>query len=124
MNSGEALVLRGSYHSGFLTAIRNVGIVGLILYYVLLIGGAWHAVRCVRFCRDTVLFPVALFAAFKLVWDPFHYAFIFGSYPDNLPETIFYVGIVRLLMDMQGRIPATELSAPTEIVKQPPKRAV
>jgi hypothetical protein len=123
-NSGESLVLRGSYHSGPLTTIRNAGIIGLVLFYCLLIGGAWSAVRCVNRCRDTVLFPVAIFAAFKLLWEPIHYAFVFGSYPDQLPETIFFIGIVRLLMEVRSRMPATEPPTAAAVVKPASQGAV
>jgi hypothetical protein len=107
-NSSEALVLRGAYHSGPLTAIRNVGIVGLALFYLLLISGAWYSVRLVKMFNGTALYPVAIFAALYLVWQPIHYAFVFGAYPNTLPDVIFNVAIVRLLISMKEHVPSIQ----------------
>jgi hypothetical protein len=110
--------LTGAYHSGPLTAVRYVGLVGLLLFYVLSITAAVYACRCVRKCKGTVLQPVTLFVAMQLVWFPVNYTLIFGAYNTDMPQLIFEVGLLRLVMRMAADVPvktaATEkrLSAP------------
>jgi hypothetical protein len=96
--------LTGSYHSGPLTAIRFVGIIGLVLLYVLTISAAWYAYQCVNECRGTILFPVAVFMAIQLIWWPIHYTFVFGGYDGYLPDTIFQIAILRLLIRLSEQM--------------------
>jgi hypothetical protein len=49
-------------------------------------------------CRGTPLFPVAVFMAIQLIWGPVHYTFVFGGYNGYLPDLIFRLGILRLLI--------------------------
>ena len=94
----DFVIETGAYHSGPLTAIRYVGVFGLILLYMLTITGAVYSYKTVQRCRGTPLFPVAVFVAMQLIWDPVHYAFVFGGYNSYLPDVIMMLGILRLLM--------------------------
>jgi hypothetical protein len=104
LDSSEALILRGSYHNGPLTTIRYTGLAGLVFFYSLMIAGAYYAFQCVKQCRGTILFPAAILVATELIWQPFHYTLVFGSFVTQLPDTIFFIAIVRLLMEMRARI--------------------
>jgi hypothetical protein len=100
----------GAYHSGPLTTVRYVGIIGLILLYVLTIGAAIYAYKTVQRCRGTVLYPAAMFVAMQLIWDPISYAFVFGAYGSYMPDVIIMLGLLRLLMrfcDEGLAVPAT-----------------
>jgi len=111
----EAADITGSFHSGPLTTIRCVGIIGLIPYYALVIAAAVSSVKCVRRCYRTPLLPVAIFLAIRLVWEPLHFTFIYGSYADQLPEDIFLIGLLTLVWRMSERQPPS--SEPTVIAR-------
>ncbi|MDW8343200.1 MAG: O-antigen ligase family protein [Verrucomicrobiae bacterium] len=93
----EALTIRGSFHSGPLTSIRNTGLVGLLLFYCLMIFAAFYALKCVRLAKNTELLPVAIFLGIELIWRPLHYTLIFGSFPVQFPDTIFFIAALRLV---------------------------
>jgi hypothetical protein len=106
---GEAAAfVTGALHSGPLTAVRYVGVIGLGLLYVLMIAAAIEACRCVRRCRGTLLFPVAIYLAIQLVWYPINYTLIFGAYNVDMPEIIFLVGLLRLVMRMSEQHAAVQ----------------
>ncbi|NQU10433.1 O-antigen ligase family protein, partial [bacterium] len=69
----ENTTLTGSFHNGPLTTIRAAGVVGLVLFYGLMITGAVYAVRLVRDCQGTPLALVAVFLAIQQVWAPIHF---------------------------------------------------
>ena len=96
----EFVTLTGAFHSGPLTAIRYVGICGLFLFYVLSIAAAFYAYKSVNKCRGTALLPVAIFFAIQLIWGPIHYTFVFGGYDSSLPDLLFQVGCLRLILRM------------------------
>jgi hypothetical protein len=93
----EDSMIIGSFHSGPLSAVRFVGVVGLAIYYVLLIYSAVYAWRIIRRTQGSYLFPLALFVGLPLIWEPFNYTLIFGAYDVGLPETIFGVGMLKLI---------------------------
>jgi hypothetical protein len=100
----DLIVLTGSFHSGPLTAIRYVGIGGLALLYLLSFGAAFYSYRCVKECRGTPLFPVAIYLAIQLIWGPIHYTFVFGAYNVYLPDLIFQVACLRLLFRLSDEL--------------------
>lgn len=87
----------GGYHSGPLTTIRYVGIIGLIQLYILSITAAIYSYKVVQRCWGTPLFAVAMFLAIQLIWTPFHFTFVFGGYDSYLPNLIIQLGILRLV---------------------------
>ena len=119
--STDFVLETGGYHSGPLTTIRYVGIIGLLLLYMLSITGAIYAYKTVQRCRGTPLFPVAVFMAIQLIWNPVHFTFVFGSYNGYLPDLIIQLGILRLLMrfcDQGLVVPATSSRpAPTSLLR-------
>jgi hypothetical protein len=94
----DFITLTGAFHSGPLTAIRYVGVSGLVFLYLLSISAAFYSYRCVQQCRGTILFPVAVFFAIQLIWGPIHYTLVFGGYDAYLPDLFFQVGCLRLLI--------------------------
>jgi hypothetical protein len=90
-------ILTGSYHSGPLTAIRYVGIIGTVLFYAFMIAGSVYSYKAVQLARGTGLFPVAVFLAIQLIWQPIHYTFVFGGYNVAFPDLIFQIAILRLV---------------------------
>lgn len=113
--AGETAFVTGALHSGPLTAVRYVGVVGLVLLYVLMIVSAVYACRCVRRCKGTLLQPVAIYLAIQLVWIPIGYTLIFGAYDVDMPQQIFLVGLLRLVMRMADDVPVK----PAAIARRP-----
>jgi hypothetical protein len=114
--TGELAFVTGALHNGPLTAVRYVGVVGLLLFYALMIASAVYACRCVRWCKGTLLQPVAIYLAIQLVWFPINYALIFGAYDGDLPQEIFLVALLRLVMRMAENLPAIKPQVPSSIL--------
>jgi len=115
----EHTLAAGNYHSGPLTTIHWVGIIGLILLYILSITAAICGYKTVQRCRGTPLHAVAVFLAIQFIWGPITYALVFGSYDVFLPDLIFQLGLLRLLMrfcDQGFVVPSTATSAPRAAV--------
>ena len=100
----DFIILTGAFHSGPLTAIRYVGVCGLLLLYLLSITAACSAYKCVNECRGTPLFPVAIYLAIQLIWGPIEYAFIFGGYDAYLPDLLFHTACLRLIIRMADEL--------------------
>ncbi len=93
----EDSMIIGAFHNGPLSAIRFVGFVGLILYYALLVYLAIYAARIIRAAEDTRFYPLALFVGLILIWEPINYTLVFGAYDSGLPNTIFAVGMLKMI---------------------------
>jgi hypothetical protein len=111
--STEWLTLTGALHNGPLTTIRYAGVVGLVLFYALMIAAAIGSVKCVHRCRGTPLLPVAIFLAIQLVWIPIHFTFVFGSFDIQLPEHMFLIGLLVLVWHMSELRPSFTNAAMT-----------
>jgi hypothetical protein len=116
--------LTGGFHNGPLTTIRFAGLIGLVLFYTFMITAAIYAVKCARLCRGTSLEPAAIFLAIQLIWIPIYYTFVFGAYDQDLPQEVFLVALLLLLLRMipQARAAATEPRLPQPM--PPPPAAV
>jgi hypothetical protein len=97
--SQEDSMIIGAFHNGPLSTIRFVGAVGLILYYSLLVYVAMYAARLIRSCAPTSFYPLALFVSLPLIWEPFNYVFIFGAYDSGFPNTIFAIGMLKMIQN-------------------------
>lgn len=93
----EAQLVSGAFHSGPLSAIRYVGIVGFLLYMWLMFYMAVLSVRLVRKARGSPFFFLALATAPSLLWAPVVYLFIFGGFDTGFPATILSAATLRLL---------------------------
>ena len=80
-----------------LSAVRFVGIVGLLLYYTLMIYSAVFAWRLIRETNGTDFFPLALFIGLAIIWEPVNYTFIFGAFDSGLPNALFNAGMLKML---------------------------
>lgn len=107
-NQSEWFDITGGYHNGPLSTIRYAGVLGLILFYALMIAGAIYSTECVRRCRGTPLFPVAVFLAIQLIWWPIQFTFVFGGYDSAVPEQFFLVGLLCLVIRMADTVPPPE----------------
>ena len=111
----EDYMIIGAFHNGPLSAIRFVGIVGLVLYYTLLIYSAVYAWRLIRTTHNTDFFPFALFLGLAIIWEPFNYTLIFGAFDSGFPNALFNAGMLKLVHNsVAAAIPPKELSAKPE----------
>ncbi len=114
----ENFMIMGTFHSGPLSTIKYIGIVGLALYYPFLCYMAVLAWRlCVR-ARGTKVFTLALFIAIPIIYNPVHFVVIFGALELSYVQALFYAGLLNLCnnyLDRCSKYPnKTQLLTSTE----------
>jgi hypothetical protein len=87
----------GGIHSGPISAVRYVGVVGLAIYIGLMIVVAHSSWRLIRRAEGTEYYPLALFLGLPLLWEPFNYIFVFGAFESGLPPLLCSIGMVKML---------------------------
>jgi len=92
----ENFMITGSFHSGPLSAIKYIGIVGLALYFPLMCYMALLAWRICMRARNTKAFTLALFIAIPIIYEPFNFVFIFGGLDSNYPQLLFWAGLLNM----------------------------
>ena len=93
----ENYLITGQVHSGPISAIRYVGILGLALYLLLICYMASRAIKLIKQASGTPYFPAALFFGITITFQPIFYVFVFGGYDSDMPTTIFQVGMLKLI---------------------------
>ena len=93
----ESFLITGQVHSGPLSAVKYVGVVGFILFMALLVASGITASRIIRRSFGTPFFPAALFIGIPLIFLVVSYVFIFGGYDGDLPKSVIFVGMLKLL---------------------------
>ena len=116
----ENQMIVGGVHSGPISAIRFVGVVGLVLYLVLLCYMGYFAFGLITRSKDTPFFVLTLFAGIPIIFEPFNYVILFGGYDSSLPDTLFRVGMLKLL----SRSLASFRDAETKTVPAAPVRRI
>lgn len=92
----ENFMIMGSFHSGPLSTIKYIGVVGLALYYPLMCYMAWLAwSTCIR-ARETKAFPLALFVGIPILYEPFNFVVIFGGLDSNYSQLLFWAGLLNM----------------------------
>ncbi|MGJ8696840.1 MAG: hypothetical protein ACSHYF_11005 [Verrucomicrobiaceae bacterium] len=97
----EYYVITGGLHSGPLSALKFVGVIGFILYICIAIAVAvkffklWKGLR--RSGLDEKLQMTVGFYTIFSAYVPFQFIFIFGAFENDLPRLIISVGMWRLL---------------------------
>jgi hypothetical protein len=93
----ESFMIMGSFHSGPLSTIKFIGVVGLLLYYPLM---CYMAVLAWKLCRKaygTKAFTLALFIGIPIIYEPFNFVVIFGGLDSNYPRLLFWAGLLNML---------------------------
>jgi len=93
----ESTMITGGVHSGPLSTIRVAGYVGLVIFLILTFQIASLAVRLIRRAEGTSLEPMAFFIGLPLIYEPFNFIFIFGGFDASLPQTVFSLGLLKML---------------------------
>jgi hypothetical protein len=92
----EQFMITGTFHSGPLSSIKYVGMVGLVLFVILM---CYMSVLAWRLCKQawgTKGFSLALFIGIPIIYDPFVFMFIFGALEDNYPTLLFKAGLLSM----------------------------
>jgi hypothetical protein len=92
----ENFMITGSFHSGPLSTIKYIGIVGLALYYPLMCYMALLAWRLCKSARGTKAFPLALFVGIPIIYEPFNFVVIFGGLDSNYSQLLFWAGLLNM----------------------------
>jgi hypothetical protein len=91
----EAQLISGAYHNGPLSAIRYAGVVGLLLYYSLIIMMLIFAFKLVQRTKGSPYFHLAVFLALPITYGLFSYTFIYGAYDSVLQAALFSCAMLR-----------------------------
>ncbi|MFZ4683964.1 MAG: hypothetical protein ACOYMS_15770, partial [Terrimicrobiaceae bacterium] len=88
--------ITGAYHNGPLSAIRYVGVVGLVLFIFLSFGAAKKTINLINLTKGTPYQPLTTLLV-PAILAPVSYLLIFGAYDASLPATIAYVANLKLI---------------------------
>lgn len=92
----ESFMITGAFHSGPLSTIKYIGVVGLALYYPLMCYMALLAWRLCINARGTKAFTLALFVGIPIIYEPFNFVVIFGGLDSNYPQLLFWAGLLNM----------------------------
>jgi hypothetical protein len=92
----ENFMITGAFHSGPLSSIKYIGIVGLALYYPLMCYMAVLAWRLCKRARGTKAFSLALLVGMPIIYEPFNFIFIFGGLDGSYSQTLFWAGLLKM----------------------------
>ncbi len=92
----ENFMITGSFHSGPLSAIKYIGVVGLALYYPLMCYMAVLAWRLCKRAKGTKAFSLVLFVAIPVIYEPFNFVFVFGGLDSNYSQLLFWAGLLNM----------------------------
>lgn len=116
----ENFMIMGSFHSGPLSTIKYIGLVGLALYYPLMCYMALLAWRLCNRARETQGFFLALFVGIPIIYEPFNFVVIFGGLDSNYTQLLFWAGLLNMT---QRYVETLKLSPKTETYKRQPGTA-
>jgi len=107
-------------HSGPVSAIRYVGVVGLTIFLVLLLLIARRAARLIRRAQGTPYYPMAVVMGLGTILTPFNFLFIFGTFETDFPGAMLAVGIQQMLENSLAVYEANAKKPESEPI-EPPK---
>jgi hypothetical protein len=92
----ENFMITGAFHSGPLSTIKYIGVVGLALYYPLMCYMALLAWRLCIKARGTKAFPLALFVGIPIIYEPFNFVVVFGALDSGYPQLLVWAGLLKM----------------------------
>jgi hypothetical protein len=90
-------MLTGDVHSGPISAIRDVGYIGLALFLFLRLGLSIRAWRLIRATERTLFYPLSLFVGIQVIYGSIGFVFVIGAYPQDFPNAIETVALLNLM---------------------------
>jgi hypothetical protein len=100
----ETFMITGTFHSGPLSTIKYIGVVGLMLYYPLMCYMALLAWRLCIKARGTKAFTLALFVGIPIIYEPFNFVLIFGGLDSNYSQLLFWAGMLNMTQRYLERV--------------------
>jgi len=110
----ENFMITGAFHSGPLSTIKYIGVVGLVLYYPLMCYMAVFAWKLCRRAYGTKAFSLALFVGIPVIYEPFNFIVVFGGLDHNFPQLLFWAGLLNMTNNWLERLTALRSSAPAK----------
>ena len=105
----ENFMITGSFHSGPLSTIKYIGIVGLALYYPLMCYMALLAWRLCKRAHGTKAFTLALFVGIPIIYEPLNFVIVFGGLDSNYPQLLFWAGLLNMVSNYLEKIKSDRL---------------
>src|SRR5690606_25471702 len=90
-------LMTGDLHSGPLSAIKFVGVVGLVCFVVLSIVISIKYVKLWRFAKGHEAKSSVGYYAIYSCYFPIVYIFVYGAFQTDLPSLIVSAGLLKLL---------------------------
>jgi hypothetical protein len=100
----ENFMIMGTFHSGPLSTIKYIGVVGFCLYYPLMCYMALAAWRLCKSARGTKAFTLSLFIGIPIIYEPFNFVVIFGGLDSNYSQMLFWAGLLNMTSNYIKRI--------------------
>lgn len=97
LQAQESFMITGQVHSGPISTIRYVGYVGLVIFLCLLVANAREAWRLCRQCQGTEFFTLSMLICLPIIFTPFSFVFIYGSFDTDLPAVLISTGMLKML---------------------------
>ncbi len=104
----EDFMIMGSFHSGPLSTIKYIGVVGLALYYPLMCYMMVLALRLCKQARNTKAFPLALFVSIPIIYEPFNFVVVFGALDSGYPQLLLWAGLLNMTQRYVNRLEAVD----------------
>lgn len=117
----ENFMITGSFHSGPLSTIKYIGVVGLCLYFPLMCYMAIHAWRLCRRSYGSKAFTLSLFVSIPIIYEPFNFVVIFGALDSNYSQLLLWAGLLNMLTNYINNI-TSESYLQISNTKQPGKQ--
>lgn len=92
----ENFMITGAFHNGPVSAIKCVGVVGLLLYSLMIFYLAARAWKLCVLTAGSRAFPLALFVGMPAIYFPFSFFALTGFYELDLTYSIFSAGLINL----------------------------
>jgi hypothetical protein len=112
----ENFMITGAFHSGPLSTIKFIGVVGFILYYPLMCYMAVVAWRLCKRARGTKAFTLSLFVGIPVIYEPLNFVIIFGGLDSNYSQLLFWAGLLNMLSNYVDTIAPSRRSDQVEKV--------
>lgn len=111
----ESFMITGTFHSGPLSTIKYIGIVGFCLYYPLM---CYMAVLAWRLCRrayGTKGFALSLFVGIPIIYEPFNFIVIFGGLDGSYPQLLLWSGLLNMTSNYVQSLATSSVSPRAKI---------
>lgn len=109
----ESFMITGAFHSGPLSTIKFIGIVGFIPYYIMMCYMAVLAWRLCRRAHGTKVFTLALFVCIPIIYEPFNFIFVFGGLDGNYSQLLTWAGLLLMTSNYLDAIVSKERRHPS-----------